>query len=64
MTDAKYTGLARGSKSIGIPADQVLEHIAPVDLTMHLRSVRGALKNGGIFIVNMPNKLFGPSDVT
>jgi 2-polyprenyl-3-methyl-5-hydroxy-6-metoxy-1,4-benzoquinol methylase len=45
-------------------SDQVLEHIAPVDLPMHLDSVRKSIKPGGIFIVNMPNRLFGPSDVT
>jgi 2-polyprenyl-3-methyl-5-hydroxy-6-metoxy-1,4-benzoquinol methylase len=45
-------------------SDQVLEHITPVDLPMHLRSVGLSLKDGGVFIVNMPNRLFGPSDVT
>jgi len=45
-------------------SDQVLEHIAPVDLKLHLDSVRSSLKAGGLFIVNMPNRLFGPSDVT
>lgn len=45
-------------------SDQVLEHIAPADLSMHLNSVRSSLSTGGIFIVIMPNRLFGPSDVT
>jgi 2-polyprenyl-3-methyl-5-hydroxy-6-metoxy-1,4-benzoquinol methylase len=45
-------------------SDQVLEHIAPVDLHAHLQSVRSSLKPGGVFIINMPNRLFGPSDVT
>ena len=44
--------------------DQVLEHIAPADLSMHLESVRASMEQGGIFIINMPNRLFGPSDVT
>ena len=45
-------------------SDQVLEHIAPADLTMHLASVRSSLKSKGLFIVNLPNRLFGPCDVT
>ena len=45
-------------------SDQVLEHIAPADLPMHLASVRSSIKPGGIFIVNTPNRLFGPWDVT
>lgn len=45
-------------------SDQVLEHIAPADLPMHLASVRSSLKSGGLFIVNLPNRLFGPGDVT
>lgn len=45
-------------------SEQVIEHIAPADIPMHLASVRSSLKPGGIFIVNMPNRLFGPSDVT
>jgi len=45
-------------------SDQLLEHVAPPDLSMHLRSIKGALKSRGLFIVNLPNRLFGPSDVT
>jgi len=45
-------------------SDQVLEHIAPVDLSMHLHAVELSLKDGAVFIVNVPNRLFGPSDVT
>ena len=45
-------------------SDQVLEHIAPADLKTHLRSVRKALKDGGTFVILMPNRLFGPSDVS
>jgi len=45
-------------------SSQVLEHIAPADLPMLLTSVKSSLKSGGIFIVDMPNRLFGPSDVT
>lgn len=45
-------------------SEHVIEHIAPLDLPIHLRSVKNALKDDGIFIVCAPNKLFGPSDVT
>jgi 2-polyprenyl-3-methyl-5-hydroxy-6-metoxy-1,4-benzoquinol methylase len=45
-------------------SSQVLEHIAPADLPLHLASVRSALKSKGLFIVSMPNRLFGPHDVT
>jgi 2-polyprenyl-3-methyl-5-hydroxy-6-metoxy-1,4-benzoquinol methylase len=45
-------------------SDQVLEHIAAADLDRLLGSVRAALVPGGIFIINMPNRLFGPHDVT
>ena len=45
-------------------SDQVLEHIATADLEIHLRSIREILKPGGLFIVILPNRLFGPSDVT
>ena len=45
-------------------SDNVIEHIAPSDLSMHLASVRSALKPDGTFILIMPNQLFGPWDVT
>lgn len=45
-------------------SNQVLEHIAPSDLPVHLASVRASIRNGGLFIINLPNRLFGPSDVT
>jgi len=45
-------------------SDQVLEHIAPDDLIYHLSSINSALKSNGLFIIIMPNRLFGPSDVT
>jgi len=45
-------------------SDNVLEHIAPVDVGKHLTSVNRTLHKGGTFILLMPNRLFGPSDVT
>lgn len=43
---------------------QVLEHIAPADLTTHLRSIHDALEPGGKFVVILPNKYWGPQDIT
>lgn len=45
-------------------SDNVIEHIAPSDLGTHLTSVRKALRPDGTLILIMPNRLFGPSDVT
>lgn len=45
-------------------SDQVIEHIAPADLPDHLASVHHALKPGGLLIINMPHRCFGPCDVT
>ncbi len=44
--------------------DQVLEHIAPADQEIFLESVKRSLKKDGLFIVNLPNSLFGPGDIT
>jgi SAM-dependent methyltransferase len=43
---------------------QVLEHIAPSDLPEHLRSIYSALVPGGKFIVCLPNRFWGPQDIT
>jgi len=43
---------------------QVFEHIAPADITTHLRSVHSALEPGGKFIVCLPNRFWGPQDIT
>jgi len=45
-------------------SDNVMEHLAPSDLSSHLRSVRKAVRDDGLFILLTPNRLFGPSDVT
>ena len=43
---------------------QVFEHIAPADSVTHLRSIHAALVDGGTFIVCLPNRYWGPQDIT
>jgi len=43
---------------------QVFEHIAPADTASHLRSIHSALNAGGTFIVCLPNRYWGPQDIT
>jgi len=43
---------------------QVFEHIAPADSVTHLRSIHSALVKGGVFIVCLPNRYWGPQDIT
>ena len=45
-------------------SNHVLEHMAPMDLDSHLLSLKNAINPNGLIIINMPNCLFGPSDVT
>lgn len=45
-------------------SDNVIEHISPLDLKDHLHSVYQSLHPGGKFIIIMPNRLFGPMDIT
>jgi SAM-dependent methyltransferase len=45
-------------------SNQVLEHLAPSDLSDHLRSVHDVLAPDGRFIVLLPNRLWGPGDIT
>jgi SAM-dependent methyltransferase len=43
---------------------QVLEHIAEADFLTHIRSIHAALADSGKFILLMPNKYWGPHDIT
>jgi 2-polyprenyl-3-methyl-5-hydroxy-6-metoxy-1,4-benzoquinol methylase len=43
---------------------QVLEHIAPQDLPTHMESLRLALRLHGTLILCLPNRYWGPADVT
>jgi SAM-dependent methyltransferase len=45
-------------------SDNVMEHIAAADIPAHLQAIRNLLVQGGTFIVVMPNRLFGPHDIT
>lgn len=53
-----------GEKFDIIISDNVLEHISPNDMDIHLKLVKQHLKEDGIFIALTPNRLFGPHDVT
>lgn len=43
---------------------QVFEHIAPADVSSHLRSIWSALVPRGTLILILPNRFWGPSDIT
>lgn len=45
-------------------SDNVFEHIAPADIDTHINSIVKVLNPDGKLILIMPNRLFGPSDVT
>ncbi len=43
---------------------QVLEHIAPADFDSHVDSISKALRSDGTFIALLPNKFWGPTDIS
>lgn len=45
-------------------SDNVLEHLVPEDAEKHLENIFRNLNSKGTLIIIMPNKLFGPWDVT
>ena len=45
-------------------SDNVLEHLVKEDAIEHMKHVGKSLTEQGIFIAIMPNRLFGPADVT
>lgn len=45
-------------------SDNVLEHLAPQDRDAHFDSIERVLAPGGLLILLLPNRLFGPTDVT
>lgn len=64
FVNADVTEFTINSKFDIVYSNHVLEHMGPLDLDSHLLSIKNALKPGGKVILNLPNKLFGPSDVT
>jgi len=53
-----------GEKFDVVYSNQVIEHIAPADIPVHLVSITRAMKDDAIFILRTPNRLFGPCDIT
>lgn len=45
-------------------SDNVIEHLHPDDLTLHLSGAREILKNGGKYLLAVPHRWFGPSDIS
>jgi 2-polyprenyl-3-methyl-5-hydroxy-6-metoxy-1,4-benzoquinol methylase len=45
-------------------SDNVIEHLVLEDATLHLKNIYQSLNKGGKLILIIPNKLFGPSDIT
>lgn len=45
-------------------SDNVLEHIPPQDISIHLECIRRILNKNGKLIIITPNKIFGPHDIT
>lgn len=45
-------------------SDNVLEHLVPSDAFKHLQNISNNLRSDGQLIIIMPNRLFGPWDIT
>ncbi|OEK06757.1 class I SAM-dependent methyltransferase [Roseivirga misakiensis] len=45
-------------------SDNVIEHLVPEDFEVYLKSVNELLNAKGKLIIILPNRLFGPSDIT
>lgn len=61
---ADITKFKVGRKFDVIYSNHVFEHIASSDMGTHLSSIHAALDDNGILIINVPNRIFGPSDIT
>jgi SAM-dependent methyltransferase len=55
---------ARRAPYDAVLSDQVVEHLHPDDLEVHLRSCRSILRNGGKYLVRTPHAFTGPHDVS
>jgi 2-polyprenyl-3-methyl-5-hydroxy-6-metoxy-1,4-benzoquinol methylase len=45
-------------------SNQVIEHLHPDDIGVHIRGVAAVLKPGGRYIFTTPHKAFGPKDIS
>jgi 2-polyprenyl-3-methyl-5-hydroxy-6-metoxy-1,4-benzoquinol methylase len=64
FVNADITDFKTKNKYDIVYSNHVLEHMGPLDLDSHLGSIKNALKPDGLVILNLPNRLFGPSDIT
>lgn len=59
------TGFTVPGASVDVAySNQLLEHLHPDDAIDHIRSVRSALKPGGLYVCVTPNRLSGPHDIS
>lgn len=61
---ADITKFGLDTKFDVVYSNHVFEHMALADVDTHLSSIYEALKDNGVLVINVPNRLFGPSDVT
>lgn len=62
-TDTLYLPFAEGSFDAAI-SQQLLEHLHPDDAQLHMQEISRVLKKGGRYVLETPNKLTGPADVS
>lgn len=63
VTDGRSIDVPEASVDVAF-SDQVVEHVHPDDLLVHLRNIHRALKPGGVLFCVTPNRLYGPSDIS
>jgi SAM-dependent methyltransferase len=64
VDNAVSIGSAKDAEYDRVLSDQVIEHLHPGDLGMHVESVRRLLRPGGRYIVCCPHVYAGPADVS
>jgi len=65
ISDGVHLGSFEDAASYDVViSDQVLEHLHPDDLGVHLRGVHQILKPGGRYIFRTPHRFSGPHDVS
>lgn len=63
ISDGTSIPVPEGSVDIAY-SNQLMEHLHPDDATEQLRNIFHALKMGGMYLCNTPNRLAGPGDVS